>query len=110
MNDFDHIPKILNEPIFQKAFRIAELANLSPAQHMDYERNLLDYWTTKAAFDTARDEGREEGLKEGREEGIKQGEEKGRKEGKKEVAAILRQKGLSRKEILEITGLTADEI
>ena len=93
LNDFDHIPKILNEPIFQKAFRIAELANLSPAQHMDYERNLLDYWTTKAAFDTAREEGREEG----------------RKEGKKEIAASLKQKGLSRKEILEITGLTADD-
>ncbi|VFN07748.1 MAG: conserved hypothetical protein (putative transposase or invertase) [Candidatus Kentron sp. G] len=27
--DFDHIPAILDEPLFQKAFRIAELANLT---------------------------------------------------------------------------------
>nr|VFK80496.1 MAG: conserved hypothetical protein (putative transposase or invertase) [Candidatus Kentron sp. SD] len=102
LENLEHIPTILNEPIFQKAFRIAELASLSPAQHTDYEKNLLDYWTTKAAFDTAREEGREKGIKEG--------EEKGRKERGKEIAAILGQKGLSRKEILEITGLTADEI
>nr|VFK58062.1 MAG: conserved hypothetical protein (putative transposase or invertase) [Candidatus Kentron sp. TUN] len=94
LENFDHIPQILDEPVFQKAFQIAELANLSPVQYADYEKNLLDYWTTKSAFDTAREEGREEG----------------RKEEKKEIAAILKERGLSREEILEITGLTVDEI
>lgn len=126
LQDLDHIPRILNEPIFQKAFRIAELANLSREQQATYQKNLLDYWTTKAAFDTAwedgkekgreegREEGRKEGMKKGKEEGIKEGREEGMKDGKqeekKEIAAVLKQKGFSREEILEITGLAVDEI
>nr|VFJ52200.1 MAG: conserved hypothetical protein (putative transposase or invertase) [Candidatus Kentron sp. DK] len=61
LESFDHIPRILDEPIFQKAFDIAALANLDREQYTAYEQNLLDYWTTKAAFDTAREEGRQEG-------------------------------------------------
>ena len=102
LENLDEIPGILDEPVFQKAFQIAELANLSPDQHTAYEQGLLDYWTTKAAFDTARAEGREKG----REEGIKAGKE----EGKKEIAAALKQKGLPLEQIVEITGLTANMI
>jgi len=65
LDSFDHIPAILNEPIFQKAFQIAELANLSREQYQAYEQNLLDYWGVKAAVDTARIEGRAEGRVEG---------------------------------------------
>ena len=49
------------EPIFHKAFKTAELANLNREQYSAYEQNLLDYWGVKAAVDTARDEGRVEG-------------------------------------------------
>ena len=59
LEEIDHIPAILNEPIFEKAFRTAELANMSPEQYRAYEQNLLDYWGTKAALETAREEGRE---------------------------------------------------
>jgi len=96
--DFDHIPSILNEPLFQKAFQIAELANLSREQQTAYEQNLLDYWTTKAAIETAREEGREEGWKEGEEKG------------KREVALTLKRKGFSPEQIREITGLPMDGI
>jgi len=65
LDSFDHIPAILNEPIFQKTFQIAELANLSREQYQAYEQNLLDYWGVKAAVDTAREEGRVEGRVEG---------------------------------------------
>jgi predicted transposase/invertase (TIGR01784 family) len=57
LENFDDIPGILNEPIFQKAFATAELANLTREQYSAYEENLIDYWGTKAAVDTARDEG-----------------------------------------------------
>ena len=104
--DFEHIPKILNEPIFEKAFKVAELANLSREQYTTYERNLLDYWTTKAVLDTAREKGWEEGMEKSMEEGL----EKGREASKKEIAAILKQKGLSPEQIAEITSLSMDEI
>jgi len=69
LDSFDHIPTILNEPIFHKAFKTAELANLNREQYSAYEQNLLDYWGVKAAVDTARDEGHAEGRVEGRVEG-----------------------------------------
>ena len=69
LDSFDHIPAILNEAIFQKAFQIAELANLSREQYHAYEQNLLDYWGVKAAVDTARAEGHAEGRAEGLVEG-----------------------------------------
>nr|VFK20862.1 MAG: conserved hypothetical protein (putative transposase or invertase) [Candidatus Kentron sp. LFY] len=93
LESFEHIPQILDEPIFQKAFDVAALANLDRGQYTAYEQNLLDYWTTKAAFDTAREEGREEGIKEG--------------ENRKamEIALALKEGGLDPAKIAEATGL-----
>lgn len=69
LESFEHIPEILNEPVFQKAFHIAELANLNHEQYTAYEKNLLDYQGVRAAMLTAREEGRLEGLAKGRLEG-----------------------------------------
>jgi predicted transposase/invertase (TIGR01784 family) len=64
LESFDHIPAILNEPVFQKAFHSVELANLSQEQYTAYEQNLLDYLGVKAAMVTAREEGRQEGVED----------------------------------------------
>jgi predicted transposase/invertase (TIGR01784 family) len=56
LESFDHIPNILNEPIFQKAFGTAELAGLSPEQRATYEENLIQYWGMKSALETAVEE------------------------------------------------------
>ncbi|MEA5140566.1 Rpn family recombination-promoting nuclease/putative transposase [Arcicella rigui] len=56
LESFDHIPNILNEPIFQKAFGTAELANLSAEQRAIYEENLIQYWGMKSALETAVEE------------------------------------------------------
>lgn len=60
LGDFDQIPAILNEPIFQKAISVVALANLSREQYGAYEQNLLDDWGVKAAVDRGREEGRDE--------------------------------------------------
>lgn len=65
MADIEEIPRILNEPVFQKAFEVAEVANLRPMQARQYQKSLLDYWSNKAVLDTAFAEGKEEGLAEG---------------------------------------------
>jgi len=77
LENFDHIPAILNEPVFQKAFHTAELANLNHEQYTAYEQNLLDYWGVRASIVTAL----EEGLAKGREEGREKGRVEGREEG-----------------------------
>lgn len=43
LEDFDHIPQILREPIFEKAFHTAELANLSRAQREAYDESVMNY-------------------------------------------------------------------
>jgi predicted transposase/invertase (TIGR01784 family) len=56
LESFDHIPSILNEPIFQKAFGTAELAGLTAQQRDNYEQSLIQYRDLKSALETAVEE------------------------------------------------------
>jgi predicted transposase/invertase (TIGR01784 family) len=56
LENFDQIPSILNEPIFQKAFGTAELASLSAEQRDRYEQSLIQYRDLKSALETAVEE------------------------------------------------------
>jgi predicted transposase/invertase (TIGR01784 family) len=56
LESFEHIPNILNEPIFQKAFGTAELARLSAEQRDKYEQSLIQYRDLKSALETAVEE------------------------------------------------------
>lgn len=55
-------------------------------------------------------EGRMEGRMEGREEGRAEGREEGIKEGVVRNARRMKEKGLSTEDIMEITGLTLEEV
>ncbi|OUD12668.1 Rpn family recombination-promoting nuclease/putative transposase [Thioflexithrix psekupsensis] len=105
LETFEHIPAILNEPIFQKAFKTAELANLSQEQYSAYEKNLLDYLGVRAAMVTAKEEGRAEGKAEGIEEGKTVGAlniAKNMKAAGMETQIITRMAGLSSAQIDEL--------
>lgn len=60
LESFDHIPGILNEPLFQKAFNLAELANMSAEQYDIYTTSLLQYLEFKNVIETAVDTAVEE--------------------------------------------------
>ncbi|TAE03546.1 MAG: hypothetical protein EAZ97_01340 [Bacteroidetes bacterium] len=66
LESFDHIPNILNEPIFQKAFDTAELSGLTAEQRAIYEENLIQYWGMKSAIDTAVEEAVEAAVEDNR--------------------------------------------
>ena len=66
LENFDEIPRILNEPIFQKGFEIAKIAKMTAQEYRQYESSRLAYSENKAIVDTAR------------QEGFAQGEEKGK--------------------------------
>jgi hypothetical protein len=53
---FDEIPQILNEPIFQRAFNTAKLANLTSEQRDRYEQSLLNYRDWYSIMKTALEE------------------------------------------------------
>jgi predicted transposase/invertase (TIGR01784 family) len=104
--DFDHIPDILNEPIFQKGFEIAELAHLTPRQFDTYQKSLMEYAEVKNVSDTAFEEGEKKGL----EKGIAQGMESGEQAKAREIARALKDKEVDLEIIAVTTGLSEAEI
>ena len=94
---------------------VEKLDNLSEDERMQRiadlrEKAILDEKAIYAkGLDDGIKEGLEKGLEKGIKEGIKVGEEKLKKE-KLEIAKKLKNKGLCIKEILELTGLTEEEI
>ncbi len=90
LEGFDHIPAILNEPIFQKAFGTAEIAGLTAEQRAIYEENLIQYWGLKSAIETAMETAVEEN--------------------KVEIAKKLIKRNLTNEEVAEDTGLTVEQI
>jgi len=60
LENFDSIPDILNEEIFEKAFKTAEIANLSKDEYKKYLDSLDAYREIKGVTETAKEEGRNE--------------------------------------------------
>ena len=94
LEDMDHIPAILNEPVFQKGFDIAEVSHLSTEQYDDYLKSVLSYNEAKAVTDTAFADGKVEG----------------EKSKALDVARAMRAKGFDVDTIAEISKLSLEEI
>jgi predicted transposase/invertase (TIGR01784 family) len=94
LGNFDHIPAILNEPIFQKAFHTTELAAMTYEQRSIYERSLLYYLDMKNVVKTAVDEAVEIAIDET----------------KIEIAKNLISEGSTNDFIAKITGLTLTQL
>lgn len=87
------IPEALQEEIFQKLFEVAEIAKFNPTQVRSYEDSLKYYRDLQNSIDTARDEGKEEGI------------EIGQMRAMEKVALKLLQTGMSDKQIIATTDL-----
>jgi len=90
LNRLDRVPDKLREQIFDKLFEAAEIARFTQEQVRSYEDSLKYYRDLKNSLDTAREEGKIEG--------------------KIEIASKALKKGLSVKDIIDLTGLTEEEI
>ena len=95
-------PKALQERVFKKLFRQAEIAQYDEAERRRYASSLKEYWDYTSIMDTAFMKGKREGREEGREEGQQ----------KEKAATVLRlkQMGLTVEQIAQGAGLTADEV
>jgi len=92
--EFENIPAVLKEPVFEKGFKVAEIAALNKEQHEAYEKSLLQYWDIKSAVDTAFDEGKIEG----------------KNERDKEIVQVMISEGFDFETISRLTKLTFDDI
>jgi len=90
LNKLDRVPDKLRERVFDKLFETAEIAKFTPDQVRSYEDSLKYYRDLKNSLDTAREEGKIEG--------------------KIEIAARALKKGLSMKDVCDLTGLSESEI
>ena len=100
--DLEHIPAIMKEKVFKKAFKKAELAAMPEKERELYEYNLHHYWTYWATIETAENRGKASG--EAR------GEAKGRTKEKTEIAQNMKNEGFDPAMIAKITGLSLKEI
>ena len=84
----------------------------------EYEASKKAYRDIKNSIDTAKQEGLAEGIEIGMEKGMKQGMEKGMKQGMEkgmnlrslEIARKMLAKGMDEASVMDMTGLTAEEI
>ena len=84
----------LQEKIYEKLFAAAEIAKFSKQEREMYEESLKFYRDIKNVVDTAFDDGKS----------------LGKIEQNYELAKKLKEKGLPMELIIEVTGLTAEEI
>jgi predicted transposase/invertase (TIGR01784 family) len=110
LETFDDIPQILNEPLFDKAFKTAAIAAMSPKERKEYEQSWLDYSGMKAAMDTSEEKGIEKGIEIGKEQGIEIGIPQGELIKARKIAKGMKVKGYSLGEIAELTNLSIEEI
>ena len=91
---------------FDRLFEEAEIAKFTPQEMREYEASKKAYRDIKNSIDTAK----QEGLAEGIEIGMKQGMEKGMNLRSLEIARKMLAKGLDEASVMDMTGLTAEEI
>ena len=88
-------PKALCDKAFGRLFEEAEIAKFTPQEQREYEASKMAYRDIKNSIDTAKREGKEEGLAEGMEKGLAEGMEKGMAEGMEKGLAEGMEKGLA---------------
>ncbi|MEI6140619.1 MAG: hypothetical protein WCP85_15225 [Mariniphaga sp.] len=83
---------------------------MSPKERKEYEQSWLDYSGMKAAMDTSKDEGREEGIEIGNEQGIEIGIPQGELIKARKIAKTMKEKGEPIDKIADYTVFSIEEI
>lgn len=94
LEDFQTIPAIFKDDVFNKAFEKAEIAKFGQAEMDNYENSLKNYRDLKGVLDTAFEEGKIEG----------------KIDGIIEIAKVMKSKGESIEKIMDYTGLSENDI
>ncbi len=87
-----------------------DFPNFTPQEQREYEASKMAYRDIKNSIDTAKREGKEEGLAEGMEKGLAEGMERGMTQRSLEIARKMLANGMDTATVRKITGLSAEEI
>ena len=102
--------KALCDKVFDRLFEEAEIAKFTPQEQREYEASKMAYRDIKNSIDTAKREGKEEGLAEGMEKGLAEGMEKGMNQRSLEIARKMLENGMDAATVMEITGLSESQL
>ena len=79
-------------------------------RYISFEASKMAYRDIKNSIDTAKREGKEEGLAEGMEKGLAEGMKKGMEKRSLEIARKMLAKGMDAEMVMEITGLSESQL
>lgn len=96
----------LCDKVFDRLFEEAEIAKFSPLEMREYEASKKAYRDIKNSVDTAK----RQGIAEGMEKGMKQGMKQGMEQRSLEIARKMLAKGMDAASVMEITGLSAEQM
>ena len=83
--DLEEPPLLLQENVFMQLFEVARITNFSQAEREAYESSLKYYRDMNGVIETAREEGKAQGIQEGMTQGIQVGMAQGVQEGKRSL-------------------------
>ena len=87
--DLEEPPLPLQENVFMQLFEVARITNFSPSEREAYENSLKYYRDMNGVIETAREEGKVQGIQEGKAQGIQEGKAQGVQEGKSSLLLKL---------------------
>ena len=101
---------LLNDPEIGKAVEELEISGFTDAELRVYDKFWDSVSVERTLLDDRYQKGKEEGIAEGMEKGRAEGMEKGMSQRSLEIARKMLAKGLDDTTIMEMTGLSLDEI
>ena len=87
-----------------------DFPNFTPQEQREYEASKMAYRDIKNSIDTAKREGKEEGLAEGMEKGLAEGMERGMTQRSLEIARKMLANGMDTATVIKITGLSESQL
>ena len=101
---------LLNDPEIGKAVEDLEVSGFTDAELRAYDKFWDSVSVERTLLDDRYQKGMEEGMEKGRAEGIAEGIEEGMSQRSLEIARKMLAKGLDEASVMDMTGLTAEEI
>lgn len=110
METLQRLPFKARMAVFEKLEKIVDIASLSKDEREKYDESIKVYRDNLVTYAGAIKEGMEKGMEEGMKKGMEKGMEMGMEKAKLENAKTMKTLGLAADIIMQVTGLSAEEI
>lgn len=106
METFNRLPWVAKDSVFHRLAEIAEVSAMTKEERQKYDYALRKYRDNLCVYEGAIQKGIEKGMEQGIAKGITKGETKRNVE----IVRRMKAKGYPLEEIMDCTGLSAEEI